>query len=79
MSPISEYFVVINVESLRDTRILDAISKGPNKFQMIAIDEVHKCLASGKKSIQANNILKLKADYKVAASGTLLLNNPLNC
>jgi hypothetical protein len=46
---------------------------------MIAIDEVHKCLATGKSSQQGNNILKLTAEYQVAATGTLLLNNPLNC
>ena len=46
---------------------------------MIAIDEVHKCLATGKSSTQGSNILKLKADFQVAATGTLLLNNPINC
>ena len=77
--PISEFFVILNVESLRDDRIVSAISSGPNKFQMIAIDEVHKCLATGKSSTQGSNILKLKADFQVAATGTLLLNNPINC
>ena len=77
--PISEFFVIINVESLRDDRIISAILSGPNKFQMIAIDEVHKCLATGKSSTQGTNILKLKADFQVAASGSLLLNNPINC
>jgi len=78
-NPISEFFVIINVESLRDDSVIKAISSGPNKFQMIAIDEVHKCLATGKSSTQGSNILKLNADYKVAATGTLLLNNPVNC
>ena len=77
--PISEFFVILNVESLRDDRVISAISSGPNKFQMIAIDEVHKCLATGKSSTQGSNILKLKADFQVAATGTLLLNNPINC
>ena len=77
--PIAEFFVILNVESLRDDRIVSAISSGPNKFQMIAIDEVHKCLATGKSSTQGSNILKLKADFQVAATGTLLLNNPINC
>ena len=77
--PISEFFVILNVESLRDDRVVSAISSGPNKFQMIAIDEVHKCLATGKASTQGSNILKLKADFQVAATGTLLLNNPINC
>ena len=78
-NPLDEFFVIINVESLRDDRVISAISSGPNKFGMIAIDEVHKCLASGKSSTQGSNILKLKAEYEVAATGTLLINNPLNC
>ena len=78
-TPLKEFFVIINVESLRDDRVISAISSGPNKFGMIAIDEVHKCLASGKSSTQGSNILKLKAEYEVAATGTLLINNPLNC
>lgn len=76
--PISEFFVIINIESLRDSRIIDAIMKGPNKFGMIAIDEVHKCLGSGKSAQQSVNTLKLKADYMVGATGTLLVNNPMN-
>lgn len=77
--PIEEFFVILNVESFRNEKLIDAIKKGPNKFGLIAIDEVHKCLASGRSSTQGSNILKLDADFKVAASGTLLINNPLNC
>ena len=77
--PIEEFFVIINVESFRNDKLIEVIKKGPNKFGLMAIDEVHKCLASGKSSTQGNNILKLDAPYKVAMSGTLLINNPLNC
>lgn len=41
---ISEFFVVVNIATLRDDKIIEAISKGPNKFGMIAVDEIHKCL-----------------------------------
>ncbi len=44
---------------------------------MICIDEVHKC--NNKQSQQGHNVLKLKADYQVAATGTLITNNPVNC
>ena len=71
--------MIINVESFRNDKLIEIIKKGPNKFGLMAIDEVHKCLASGKSSTQGNNILKLDAPYKVAMSGTLLINNPLNC
>lgn len=43
MRPIDEFFVITNVESLRDDRIIDGILKGPNKFDMILLDEAHKC------------------------------------
>lgn len=77
--PIDEFFVIVNVESFRNDKLIEAIKKGPNKFGLMAIDEVHKCLASGRSSTQGANILKLDAPYKVAMSGTLLINNPLNC
>lgn len=76
---ISEFFVIINIESLRDDRIIKALQSGPNKFGMIALDECHRALATGKSSEQGNNFLKLEADYKIALSGTLIVNNPLNC
>ena len=40
-NPIKEFFVIINIESLRDEKIVDAIMKGKNKFQMIGFDEMH--------------------------------------
>ena len=41
--PIDEFFVITNVESLRDDRVVKAINKGPNKFDMIVFDEIHTC------------------------------------
>ena len=41
---IDEFFVITNVETLRDNRIIDAFKTSANKFGMIAIDEVHRCL-----------------------------------
>lgn len=75
-SPIDEFFVVMNVESLRDERIVKAIMEGPNKFGMMVFDEVHK--AKGWSSIQGENLLKITADNMVGATGTLLTNNPLD-
>lgn len=76
-SNIEEFFVITNIETLRDDRIIKALLKGKNKFDMIVVDEVHKCKSST--SQQGANLLKLKnAKYKIAATGTLLLNNPLD-
>ena len=75
-SPIDEFFVITNLESLRDDRIIEAFKKSSNKFGMIAFDEAHK--AATKSSQQGTNLLKLDAPFKVAATGTLITNNPLS-
>ena len=74
--PIEEFFVITNLESLRDDRIIEAFKTSKNKFGMIAFDEAHK--AATKSSQQGTNLLKLEAPFKIAASGTIITNNPLS-
>ena len=74
--PIEEFFVITNLESLRDDRIIEAFKTSNNKFGMIAFDEAHK--AATKSSQQGTNLLKLDAPFKIAATGTLITNNPLS-
>ena len=74
---IDEFFVILNVESLRDDKIIDAINKSTNKFDMIVLDEAHCC--KGTKAQQSKNLLKLEAPYMIAMTGTLLMNNPVDC
>ena len=77
LKPIEEFFVITNIETLRSKEIANAILKGPNKFDMICIDEIHK--VSNPSTLQSRNILKLKkAKYRIGATGTLITNNPLN-
>ena len=74
---IDEFFVIINIESIREDCVVDAINNSENKFDMMAFDECHK--AAGTNSIQSNNLLKLAdAIYKVGMTGTLLTNSPLS-
>lgn len=75
-NPIKEFFVIINIESLRDEKIVDAIMKGKNKFQMIGFDEMH--MSRNSQSLQGKNCLKTSAKYQIGMTGTLLLNNPLD-
>lgn len=75
-NPIDEFFVITNLESIRDDRIVEAFKKSANKFGLILFDEAHK--AATKTSQQGTNLLKLDADFKVAATGTLITNNPLS-
>ena len=74
--PIEEFFVITNLESLRDDRIIEAFKTSKNSFGMIAFDEAHK--AATKTSQQGTNLLKLEAPFKIAATGTLITNNPLS-
>ena len=76
--PIEEFFVVTNIETLRDDKIVQALLKNKyNKFDMIVTDEIHVCKSN--QSQQGKNLLKLnKATYRIGATGTLLLNNPVD-
>lgn len=77
MRPIKEFFIIINVESLVDSRIIDALKKGPNKIDMIIADELHKMSGTGAK--RSNNMLELTAKHMIGMTGTLLVNSPINC
>jgi len=74
--PIKEFFIITNIETFRDKDVLEALLKSKNKIDMVVVDEVHRC--KSKKSKQGNNLLKIEAKYKIAMTGTLLLNNPLD-
>jgi len=74
---IDEFFIITNIETLRSDDVLNAIKKGKNDINMIVVDEIHK--AKSNQSQQGKNLLKLtKAKYRIGATGTLLLNNPLD-
>jgi len=76
--PIEQFFVITNIQTLRDDNIVKEINKGKfNSFDMIIFDECHTCKSPTAQ--QTKGLLKLKdAKYKVAATGTLLLNNPVD-
>jgi SNF2 family DNA or RNA helicase len=46
------------------------------EIEMIAVDEFHKC--KNPDAVQAQQILRLQADYQVAMTGTPLMNAPLD-
>ena len=73
---IDEFFVLLNVESIRDTKIVEAIKTSENNFGLILFDESHKIGAPD--TTQYNNLMKLDSDFKVAATGTLIVNSPLS-
>lgn len=73
---IDEFFIITNIETFRSEDVVSAFKKSDNEIDMIIVDEIHKC--KNKQSIQGSNLLKLNAKYKVGATGTLLVNNPLD-
>lgn len=76
-NPINEFFIITNIETLRSDEVIDAILNGQNKIDMIVVDEAHK--VKSQSSQQGSNLLKLnKSKYRIAATGTLLMNNPLD-
>lgn len=74
---IKEFFIITNVETLRDSRVIDAFKKSKNNIDMIIVDEAHKM--KSKESIQGKNLLKLDSSYKLAMTGSLVVNNCLDC
>lgn len=56
--------------------MLKALGTTINKIDMVVVDEIHKCKSST--SIQGKMLLKIDAPYKIALTGTLLLNDPLD-
>ena len=74
--PIEEFFVITNIETLRDDRILKELNKGANKFDMVIADEIHKM--NNVTSAQGKNFSKLKSKYKIGLTGTFLVNSPLD-
>lgn len=74
----SSYFIITNVESLRNEDICKAlVSKCKlGEIGMIITDEVHKM--KNPSSQQGKAFLKLQAETMIAMTGTPLMNNPFD-
>lgn len=75
---ILDYFIITNVESLRNEDITSKLSElCKNKtIGVVAIDEIHKC--KNPTSQQGKGILKINSVYKIAMTGTPLMNTPMD-
>lgn len=78
ISKIKEYFIITNIESLRNDDITDKLKElcDKNVISMIASDEVHKM--KNPASQQGKAFLKLHAKTMIAMTGTPLMNTPLD-
>lgn len=71
-----DYFIITNVESLRDEAICSELQElcRTGVIGMIAFDECHKC--KNPSTQQGKAILKLQAETMIAMTGTPLMNVP---
>ena len=58
--PIEEFFVVTNIQTIRDSNIVSAIKNGPNKFDMIVVDEIHTCVSGDTLINTDRGLIKIK-------------------
>lgn len=77
-SPIKEFFIITNIETLRNEDIIKELKnkKTKNKIDMMVLDECHVC--KNPTSQQGKNLLKISSKYMIGLTGTLLLNSPLD-
>ena len=75
---IKDYFIITNVESLRNKEIADYIAKycKDKTIGITVIDEIHKC--KNPSSQQGKGILKVQSECRIAMTGTPLMNTPLD-
>lgn len=75
---INDYFIVTNIETLRDKDVAEELKKLCSKdvIGMCLVDEMHK--ASNTQSQQGKGLLKVNPKYKIAMTGTPLMNKPLD-
>ena len=73
-----EFFLITNIESLRSKEIAAEFEKlcKDGTIGMVIIDEIHK--AKNAQSQQGKAIHKLQSFYKMALTGTPLMNKPLD-
>ena len=73
----NEFFLITNMETLRNEEFVKELNKKSKSIQMIALDESHFC--RNPQATQSKGLLKLKDfKYKIAMSGTPIVNNPLD-
>lgn len=75
---VKEFYIITNIESLQNEKIsnklIELCQKG--EIGMIILDEAHKCCNPEAKRTEA--LLALNTKYKLAMTGTPLMNNPLD-
>lgn len=70
-NPISEFFIITNVETFRSNDVIAALDSSKNKINMIVVDEIHRCLSyntlidTNKGKIKIGDIVKNKLNVLI--------------
>lgn len=78
LKSIERYFIITNIETLRDEKTALELSKQCHNGEigMIVLDEAHCC--KNPSSQQGKGVLKLSSDTMLAMTGTPLMNTPID-
>jgi len=72
-----EFFLITNMETLRNEKFVNQVIKANKRIQMIIFDEFHA--VRNPSAAQSKGLLKLENfKYKMALSGTPIVNKPLD-
>ena len=74
----SHYFIITNIESLRNEEIAESLKElcEAGVINMIAADESHRC--KNLETKQGQGLVQLQPYYRIAMTGTPLINTPLD-
>lgn len=74
----SHYFIITNIESLRNEEIAAELKRlcDTGVISMIAADESHRC--KNLETKQGQGLVQLQPYYRIAMTGTPLINTPLD-
>lgn len=74
----SHYFIITNIESLRNNEIAERLKEicDAGIINMIAADESHRC--KNLETKQGQGLVQLQPYYRIAMTGTPLINTPLD-
>lgn len=69
---------IINIEALRNDKIVTALTKiiENKQLQQIVVDELHRC--KNMKTKQTKGLLQLNPQYKLGLTGTPVINSPVD-
>lgn len=71
------YFIITNIETFRDREFADKINElCKDKIQMCVADELHKC--GNPSSQMSKGFLQVQCEYRMAMTGTPIMNSPLD-